>query len=225
MRSREFYKLSAELMSPVLKPQGFNNDGSKRSVFHRQVSDNIFHCIIPWLKGRGGATFEIRVLATSPLIDIEFAERFPDELGMPLDRMTDLDPTKGVTFISDHTFRGNKKEGFIRNFNNQAKPAIIEHAIPYLDKIDTLEKLLSNMKPTSLPVAKLSYALAHWHTGQIEKAKKLLLEHREYLLNRISEHKKLEPVNKADSNLHQSSIDYLTFAIEHIESLLGVSRT
>jgi len=212
-------------MSPILTPHGFSTEGSKKSVFHRQVSADVFHCVVPWLKGQGGTKFAIRVLVTSPLVDISFPTSFPDELGMPNDRETGLDPIKGVTFHSNHTFRGNKKEGFIRNFNNQAKPAIVKYAIPYLDKIDTLKKLRRRMRPSTVPLSGLSYALVHWHTGKRMKGEKLLIEHRNYLLNLINESRALEPVSKADLSLHEASIAHYIFAIEHIETLLRVKTT
>ena len=221
MISREFYKLSNELMKPLLSPYGFTNNTSKKSVFHRQVSDDIYHFIVPWLMGRGGTRFEIKVLATSPLIDPRFSDRFPDHLSMPDDRKTDLDPVKGVTFRASHTYRGNKKEGFVRNFNNQAKPAIIKYAIPHLDKIQTLKQLRSNMTPTLNPTSGLSYALIYWQTGKKRKGKRLLLAHREHLLGLIAGLKTLEPENKVDANRHNQSISQYTASIEYVEQLLN----
>lgn len=209
MKSREFYKLFNQLLPPLLIPYGFTKGDSKKARFHRKVGDEVYHIICPWLVGRGGQWFDIKVLATSPLIDIRFFDNFPDNLGMPTDRLTGLMPN-GMTHMASHAFRGNKSDGLIRNFNTQAKPAIVQHAIPFLDKIDTLKKLRKSMRPPDVRVGGLSYALAHWHTGKRRKGKKLLLDHRDYLLQIM-----------AEGNYDQSDISEYTFNIKYIEKLLG----
>jgi len=209
MKSREFYKLLNQLLTPLLTPYGFTKGDSKKAIFHRNVGDEVYHIICPWLVGRGGQWFDIKVLATSPLIDIHFFDNFPDNLGMPTDRPTGLKPN-GMTHLASGVFRGNKSEGLVRNFNTQAKPAIVKHAIPYLDKIDTLKKLRKSMRPPDVQIGGLSYALAHWHTGKKRKGKKLLLEHRDYLLETMVEGK-----------YDKSVISQYTYTVEYIEKLLG----
>lgn len=209
MKSREFYKLFNQLLPPLLIPHGFTKGDSKKARFHRLVGDQVYHVICPWLTGRGGQWFDIKVLAISPLIDIRLFDNFPDNLGMPTDRLTGLEPN-GMTLMASHVFRGNKSEGLIRNFNAQAKPAIVQHAIPYLDKIDTLKKLRKSMRQPDVRGGGLSYALAHWHTGKRRKGKKLLLDHRDYLLQSM-----------AEGNYDQSVKSEYNFDIEYIEKLLG----
>ena len=136
MKSREFYREMKKLLLPVLTPYGFVNTGSRKAVFYRQQTEDVYHIIAPWLVGRGGQWFDLKVMVKSPTIDTDFAERFPDNFGSACT----LTPN-GLNLSDTHVFRGNKLEGLIRNFKNQAHPALIEHAIPALDQVKTLKDL------------------------------------------------------------------------------------
>lgn len=216
MKSREFYRLFNKLLSQLLIPHGFTNSGSKKATFHRQTDGEVYHIIVPWRVGRGGQWFDIKVLATSPLVDLSFSKSFPDNLGMPHDRLTGLE-LHGMVNSANHVFRGNKPEGLIRNFNNQAKPAIVEHAIPYLDKIQTLKDLRSNINPAG---KSMSYGLCLWHTGEKRKAKKILLAVKKDAQANLSQYLSIETVPQRDQSNHDLSVEHHKSVIGYIDELL-----
>lgn len=218
MKSREFYKLFRELLPPVLSPHGFTRTDSRKATFHRMTDHEVCHVIVPWLVGRGGQWFDIRVLATSPLIDIDFADQFPDKFGMPFDRSTSLDPDSGMTESSNsHVFRGNKAEGLLRNFERQAKPAIEKFAIPYLDNIQTLHDLRSAMTETCT----LDYGLVQWHTGDTRRAITTLKAVRAEQRILLQEYKLREPVAKTYRASHEASVQFHSARISFIDNFLS----
>ena len=216
MKSREFYRLFNKLLSPLLIPHGFTNENSKKATFHRQTDSHVYHIITPWLVGRGGQWFDIKILAASPLVDFSFLESFPDNLGMPNDRLTGLEP-HGLVYDASHVFRGNKPEGLTRNFNNQARPAIEAHAIPYLDKIQTIEDLKSNINPAG---ETMSYGLCLWHTGEKQKAKPILLAVKNKSQASLSQYLSVEKVAQRDQYNYNLSVEYHKSVIRYIDKLL-----
>jgi len=218
MKSREFYKLIRELLDPVLKTYGFSRTGSRRANYHRIVSGNIYHIIEPWLTGRTGDGYEIRVLATSPLIDISFDDRFPDRVGMPEGRLTSLHPEHGMQITnSQYRFKARRADFLVEDFGRKTKQAIERFAIPYLNDIQNIQDLRSAMTETST----LDYGLALWHTGDVNKAiniiKAVLSEHQKWL----QVFKSHEPVAKRNRASHEDSVQFETARIEFITGFLN----
>jgi hypothetical protein len=121
---------------------------------------------MPDINGRG-TSFGIRVFTTSPLIDPSFDDCFPDDIGIPSDVCSSLHPLRGVSFRS-HEYRCRLEEGFIRNFNKDAKPALLEKALPFLSKITTLQDMMPFIKS---PFYK---GVTLWLVGSKEDARPLL---------------------------------------------------
>jgi hypothetical protein len=162
----------------VLEPYGFSADLSKYSTFYREVSGGIFHVIKPDLSN-DGSWFDIRVFATTPLIEPDFNARFPDEVGIPSDSFSLLHSRFGIG-ARQQKFRCKTEEGFTRNFNKEVAPALVEKAIPYLDNISSINDLV--------PYIRRDFYLgaALLHVGEHEKAMKLLMAEK-YRLSNIND--------------------------------------
>ena len=165
MKAIEFDKLAREYFGEVLKPYGFSAEKSQYCTFYRQVGE-LYHVVMPDLNS-DGTSFIIRVFVTSSLIEPNFDERFPDNVGIPSDVCSALHPRRGVSFRA-HNYRCKSEEGFIRNFNTDAKPALLEKALPYLDEITSVQDMLPSIKN------QFYLAVATWQSGNKEEAKPLL---------------------------------------------------
>lgn len=173
MKEQQFDALAKEYFGAVLKPKGFSSDQSKRSTFYRQAPGDIYHVILPDLSS-DGSWFDIRVFATSPLIEPQFDEVFPDELGIPSDSFSLLHPKFGVG-LRQQKFRCKTEDGFVRNFHKDAVPALEEKALPYLDSINSLQDLIPHIYRNFYLGASL------WHLGQRTKALEILNAEKERL--------------------------------------------
>lgn len=167
MKEKQFDLLVKENFGRILKPHGFSSDLSKYSTFYREVSDNIYHVIMPDLSA-DGSWFDIRVFATSSVIEPDFSGRFPDEIGVPSDSFSLLHPRFGVG-ARQQKYRCKTEEGFVRNFNKDVMPALEDKAIPYLDEINSLKDLATHVRRDFYLGATL------WHIGENEKATELLM--------------------------------------------------
>lgn len=175
MKEKQFDLLAKENFGRILKPHGFSADLSKYSTFYREVSDNIYHVIMPDLS-TDGSWFDIRVFATSSLIEPGFSEGFPDEVGIPSDSFSLLHPRFGVG-ARQQKYRCKTEEGFIRNFSKDVISALEDKAIPYLDEINSLKDLMPYVRRDFYLGATL------WHIGEHEKATELLMAEKSRLSN------------------------------------------
>jgi hypothetical protein len=189
MREKEFDKLGNEYFGAVLEPYGFSAEKSRHCTFYKKVGD-LYHVIMPDID-RSGTSFIIRVFTTSPLIDPSFDERFPDDIGIPSDVCSALHPVKGVGF-REHNYRCKYEEGFVRNFNKDAKPALLEKALPYLNEITTLQDMLPFIK------SPFYTSVTMWLLGEKLEAKPLL----------EAELQRLTPI-KDDSGKISNSVDFI----------------
>lgn len=173
MKERQFTQLSSEHFGRVLGSHGFSDDHSRHSTFHKQVSADIYHFITPCLS-RDGTWYDILVFANSPLIEPQFSEQFPDRLSIPSDSFSSLHPKFGVG-ARMHEYWCRTEEGFIRNFNKHAIPALTDKALDYLSGINSLDDMI--------PYIKRDFYLgaALWHTGNKHEAKTLLKAEEERL--------------------------------------------
>ena len=145
MKEKQFDLLAKEHFGLILEPIGFSVERSRYSTFHRQASDDIYHVIMPDLSS-DGTWFDIRVFATSPLIEPQFDKLFPDDVGIPSDSFSLLHPKFGVG-ARQQKFRCKTEEGFVRNFNKEVVPALESKALPYLDGINSLNDLMPYIRP------------------------------------------------------------------------------
>jgi hypothetical protein len=167
MKEKEFNKLAREHFGAVLEPYGFSTEKSHHCTFYKAVGD-LYHVIMPDLSG-DGTSFIIRVFVTSSLIDPRFDERFPDYVGIPSGVCSSLHPRFGVNF-RDHNYRCRLEEGFIRNFNKDAKPALLDKGIPYLENINNLQDMLPYIK------SPFYMGVTLWRVGEKDKARPILEE-------------------------------------------------
>ncbi|MFY0676058.1 MAG: hypothetical protein JXR18_02120 [Neptuniibacter sp.] len=131
------YQLIKQCFESVLKSEGFSTDGSKKSVFWRKTDDNIYHYITAW-KSMRSPKYDIMVFAHSPLLDEDFESKHPDNMGCPINGH--LHSKFGVGMRNEQLFC-RSEEGFIRDFNKRGAQMLVEHAVPFLDKIQTMNDL------------------------------------------------------------------------------------
>jgi hypothetical protein len=126
-------------LAEVLEPVGFSWAGSKIGTFHRQAGADIWHLIRP-VRRVGLPQYEVQVFPHSPRIEPRFQELFPDDLSPPTDAWHKLHPTEGVG-LSQEWYGCRTEEILLRDFAERVKPALLAHALPYLDRIATYEDL------------------------------------------------------------------------------------
>lgn len=143
MREKEFIEIAKKYFGDILEEFGFSCEQSEGCTFYKTI-ENVCLVIKPVLN-RDGTFFRIYIYATSPLIDPRFEENFPDFLGIPMDVCSYLHPRRGVSF-REHRYRCRTEEGFVKNFNKDAKLALIEKAIPYLRQINAIQDMIPLIK-------------------------------------------------------------------------------
>ncbi len=175
MKEKQFDLLAREHFGSVLKPKGFSVERSKYATFYKQVSDEIYHVVMPDLSS-DGTWFDIRVFAISPLIEPQFDKLFPDELGIPSDSFSLLHPKTGVG-LDQKKYPCRTEDGFVRNFNKLIVDALDNKALSYLSSIISLADLIPYIRHDFYLGAAL------WHTGEHEKARVLLAAEKSRLSN------------------------------------------
>jgi len=176
MNNKTFDKLVKKYVGTTLKPYGFTYEKSRHSTFYRQVSEDIYHIIFAELGG-GGSWFHFEIVPTSPLIVPDFESVFPDDIGFPNGGYSRLDTSRGVG-MERTTFRCSKEEGFVRNYKREGEPALLNLALPYLEKIRNLNDLLPFV---TSDVSEFHLGATLWHVGKRAKAQKILNRERERL--------------------------------------------
>ncbi|UTW45426.1 hypothetical protein KFE80_00375 [bacterium SCSIO 12696] len=131
------YSLIKQCFGGVLELHGFTTDGSKTSVFWRKTESDIFHYVVAW-KALRKPKYDILAFAHSPLLAEDFLEKHPDNIGCPINGY--LHSKFGVGIRSEQLFC-RTEEGFVRNFEKKGKSMLIEHAVPFLNSIQTLQDL------------------------------------------------------------------------------------
>lgn len=145
MTFEKFAELSTKYFGGLLKDHGFSMERDRSPLFFRKNDSNIYHFISPRL-GSAGRWFDIMVFGHSPLISDDFWEHFPTGMDVPTDNLGYLHPITGVG-VDQKQYLCNKEEGFIRNFTREAKPALEQFGLPYLDSIKTLTDLVKIIHP------------------------------------------------------------------------------
>ena len=137
LTTAERYKLIEENFGSILKEHGFTTSDSNKSVFWRKTEDGLYHYISVWRALRK-PKYDIMVFAFHPSFDDDFDKKHPDEIGCPINGY--LHPKFGVGVRAEQLFC-KTKEGFERDFENKGKPMLLQHALPFLDKIQNLNDL------------------------------------------------------------------------------------
>jgi len=144
LTKRQFDKLARELFGSVLSPHGFTCDESKRSTFTRQVSDDVYHVILPDV-GTRCAWYDINVFPTSPKFHDDFDHRFPDDLGFTLDVWSKLSETAGIG-MDQQQFNCKYEVNMRERFNKTVVGLLTDVAIPFLDTIQTYDDIIPHLR-------------------------------------------------------------------------------
>lgn len=172
MKPQQFDKLARAAFGSVLNEAGFTCDKSRHCTFYREATDGFYHVVLPDL-GTRGAWYDVKVFAFSELLDPRFADRFPDDLGIPTDLFCYLAPS-GVG--PDQTqFNCKSEENFTRRFESTVAPLLASVALPYLDRFRSLNDLLPEIR------SPLFKAIATHHVHGNASSQPLLEQQRERL--------------------------------------------
>jgi hypothetical protein len=163
MKRAEYLRMIRTNFDPILLPHGFSCEGSKRCAYWRKISDDIFHIISPDALRRM-ERYDINVFATSPFIHEEFFDLIPDGLPYTNGGFGYLSPEEGVGRYQKLYFCANP-DAFIRSFRRDTIPALVNFALPYLEKIKTMEDLIPTIRGDSM----LGAALVH--VGKLAEAR------------------------------------------------------
>lgn len=165
MNENQFDMIARKTFGALLSGKGFSCEKSRYCCFYRETRGGVFHFVLPDI-ARGGAWYDVRVFASSPEIDPDFEASFPDDLGIPSGLFSFLNPKSGVG-PDQKQFHCRTEEGFLRGFADVGD-ALIEKAVPYLDKIQSLSDLIPYI------VADVYRGIALHRAGQTEIARPLL---------------------------------------------------
>ncbi len=175
MTKTEFKRLVRINFDPLLNSHGFSCKDSKRCVYWRKAPNDIYHIISPDVL-RGGERYDVVVYASSPVIYGDFWDRFPDWIPYTNGNNGYLSPEEGVGDYQKLYFCRNP-DAFMNSFKRDVAPALMNIAIPYLDKIQTIEDLIPTIRPSGMMGAALL------QVGRTAEAKQLI----ENEIKRLSE--------------------------------------
>lgn len=138
MKPTAFDKAVRAHFGVALMPLGFDCSRSRHSTFYRNLGDCWHFILADPLKS--GTQYDIKVFASSPLIDPCFETSFPDDLGIPADVRCSLAST-GVGLDTER-FACRDDAAFAHSFASTVKPRLLDVALPFLDRIQSLESML-----------------------------------------------------------------------------------
>lgn len=138
LSTKEFETLAREAFGAVLAPHGFSANDSRHCTFWRKASAEIYHFVVPD-KSRRNPQYTVNVFPHSPRLDADFSTKFPDDLGFATDVESYLS-SKAVGMYQEW-FWCRTVDGFRRDFEARVRPALLSHAIPLLDQIESLEAM------------------------------------------------------------------------------------
>jgi hypothetical protein len=175
MTKTEFKRMIRANFDPILLPHGFSCKKSTHCCYWRKISDTIYHIISPSILRRG-ERYDIVVYASSPLIHEDFYKKFPDWIHYTNGDYGYLSPEYGIGSYQKLYFCSNPN-AFMTSFKRDAAPGLANIAVPYLDKIQTMEDLIPTIRPGGMMGAALL------HTGRTAEAKRYI----ENEIKRLSE--------------------------------------
>ena len=195
VKQRTFDSIAVELFSHALCPFGFTNEGSSHGTFYRKANEDVYHFVCPCL-GRSGTWYYVRVFPHSRHMDPEFGSRFPDALSVPTDSWSCLSEHDGVN-LTQQRFNCKSEENFRNGFSRKVRPLLINVALPYLDRFQSVGDIIPAIRHPSF----LGFALHH--VGRRSEAITVLAKERERL-------RQLDTTDRRVASL-----------LEHIDRLLG----
>jgi hypothetical protein len=163
MTKTEIKRLIRASFDPILSPRGFSCDETANVVYWRKVESNIYH-IVAVSALQQNTRYQIVVFGTSPVVDADFETRFPHDLHIVNAPACYLSQEEGVSDYQKLYFCGTL-DAFKTSFERDAAPALINSAIPYLDKLETLQDLIPTMRAGGMVGAALL------HVGRTQEAK------------------------------------------------------
>jgi len=143
MGPKKFTQMSRKYFGELLAKYNFTSTDGNSPIFYRINENDVYHIVVPDLGSRG-VWFDMKVFSHSPELLDSFHQDFPDRLGVPSDSFSYLHPITGVG-PDQKCYRCRTEEGFVRNFNQEAKPALEEFGLPYLDKIQTIDGVVATI--------------------------------------------------------------------------------
>jgi len=146
MGPKEFGDLSQKYFGSWLTTKGFEIDAiGQRPVYYRYSESEICQLIIPQLGGRG-VWFDVLMFVGHKKLLPDFFLDFPNKVYDVTGGRCYLHPETGVGF-DQYQYRCRTEEGFVRNFDQHAKPALEKFGIPYLDSLNKIDDLIKIMTP------------------------------------------------------------------------------
>src|SRR3546814_20793230 len=121
MLVRDFDRATKEALQPLLSPLGFSSSRSKHCTFEREAGNGIWH-FIGADPSKHGRWYDIKVFASSPIIDPFFAQKAPDNLGIPFEGCY-LNRWTGVG-VEQQTFKSETKDQLLSSLSNEVAPLL-----------------------------------------------------------------------------------------------------
>lgn len=140
LSAKQFLRIAKKAFGEALEPYGFTSQESKNCTFYKKINEEIHHLIRPVCSSRL-PQYNIWVFPHSPKIETNFVALFPDKLSPPTDCWCNLHSTEGIGPSQD-CFWCRTEEGFLRNFSEKVQPNLVKHALPYLERIKTVQDLV-----------------------------------------------------------------------------------
>ncbi|MGX5712591.1 hypothetical protein ACWKWJ_07825 [Sphingopyxis terrae subsp. ummariensis] len=166
MMKTELKRMIRTNFDPILAPHGFSCGGKTNVIYWRKLSTSIVHVIVVAAMQQN-TRYQILVFGTSPVVEDEFETRFPNDLHIVNAPKCYLSPEDGVSDYQKLYFCGNP-DAFMTSFKRDAAPALVNSAIPYLDKIQTIENLIPTIRLGGMMGAALL------QVGRTSEAKQLI---------------------------------------------------
>jgi hypothetical protein len=135
LSTKGFHALARTTFAALLEPHGFSAAGSRRCTLHRKISDDVYHFVVAD-RSRRLPQYTVHIFPHSPLLDADFLSKFPDDLAFTTDVEGYL-AENGIG-MRQQWYWCRTDEGFDRNFQTAVRPALLKHAIPYLDGLQDL---------------------------------------------------------------------------------------
>jgi len=155
MKVKEFDRHAKTLFGATLSKYGFESTQSKHCTFVRELPGDVFHFVMPD-PGTRGVWFDVKVFATSPVLDPLFRQHFPDYLGIPADSYCYLNKRSGVG-PHQQTFEFDTAQRLESVCAQQVAPLLLEKALTYLDAIRSIQDLLPLIRHKMFRATALSY--------------------------------------------------------------------
>lgn len=143
LTTRRFDALARELFGEVLVPRGFTCEGSRHCTFSRKLDGDVFHVVMP-VPLRRTVWYEVVVFPTSPRLQSDFHERFPDDLGFTLDIWSRV--SEAGVGAQTKQFPCKYESSFKRGFENDVRRLLEQVAIPFLDTFQDYASILPHLR-------------------------------------------------------------------------------